>query len=70
MDKPFCKHCRKSIPARGDNLSFIGYEDRYVDVVPCADGGMTPLVLDAGIFCSDQCLVEYLGTKIDREVHE
>lgn len=69
-DDPYCKQCRKRIPARGNNLAFVKYEDRYVDVVPCADGGMTPLLLDAGVFCCDMCLVTYLGKKIDRQVHE
>jgi hypothetical protein len=57
-----CKHCLCFINKYPNNLSYkyVQYEQRHIEIVPTADGGIDKITLDAGIFCDDKCLADYL----------
>jgi hypothetical protein len=63
-----CKYCNKDIKVKDRwEYQWVEYKARQVEIVGTADGGLVNHDLDAGVFCNQTCLLDYLSFEAEAE---
>jgi|WetSurMetagenome_2_1015567.scaffolds.fasta_scaffold488310_2 hypothetical protein len=63
-----CKWCGNFIQDKDKwSYNYIQYQVKHIEIAPVAEGGMDKSVLDAGIFCKETCLHDYLSFEGEAE---
>ena len=63
-----CKWCGNNINEVDRwAYNYVQYQSKHIEIAAVAEGGMDKSILDAGIFCNETCLHDYLSFEGEAE---